>query len=162
MLDTISALYWEPFKRVKPSKNTTKSESEVAHSCPTLCNPMDCSLPGSSVHGIFQARVLEWIAISFSRGFSQLRDGNQVSCIVNRCFTIWATREDLLFAVWSVKQKGKEFSCSVWAKEDHHMDSQIFFTLCVCRWLGKHCGYWFWGYKKVLESRWIGKYKIHE
>ena len=41
-----------------------KSESEVAQSCPTLCNPMDCSLPGSSVHGIFQARVLEWGAIS--------------------------------------------------------------------------------------------------
>ena len=39
-------------------------------SCPTLCNPMDCSLPGSSVHGIFQARVLEWVAISFSRGSS--------------------------------------------------------------------------------------------
>ena len=43
-----------------------KSESEVAQSCPTLCNPMDCSLPGSSVHGIFQARVLEWVAIAFS------------------------------------------------------------------------------------------------
>ena len=43
------------------------SESEVTQSCPTLCNPMDCSLPGSSVHGIFQARVLEWVAISFSR-----------------------------------------------------------------------------------------------
>ena len=40
------------------------SESEVAQSCPTLCNPMDCSLPGSSIHGIFQARVLEWVAIS--------------------------------------------------------------------------------------------------
>ena len=43
-----------------------KSESEVAHLCPTLSNPMDCSLPGSSVHGIFQARVLEWGAITFS------------------------------------------------------------------------------------------------
>ena len=40
---------------------------EVAQSCPTLCNPMDCSLPGSSIHGIFQARILEWVAISFSR-----------------------------------------------------------------------------------------------
>ena len=45
-----------------------KSESEVAQSCPTLSNPMDCSLPGSSVHGIFQARVLEWGAIAFSAG----------------------------------------------------------------------------------------------
>ena len=43
-----------------------KSESEVAQSCPTLCDPMDCSLPGSSVHGIFQAKVLEWGAIAFS------------------------------------------------------------------------------------------------
>ena len=43
-----------------------KSESEVAQSCPTLSNPMDCSLPGSSIHGIFQARVLEWGAIAFS------------------------------------------------------------------------------------------------
>ena len=47
-----------------------KKESEVAQSCPTLCDPMDCSLPGFSVHGIFQARVLEWVAISFSRGSS--------------------------------------------------------------------------------------------
>ena len=45
-----------------------KSESEVAQSCPTLSDPMDCSLPGSSVHGIFQARVLEWVAIAFSEG----------------------------------------------------------------------------------------------
>ena len=44
-----------------------KSESEVTQSCPTLCDPTDCSLPGFSVHGIFQARVLEWVAISFSR-----------------------------------------------------------------------------------------------
>ena len=44
-----------------------KSESEVTQSCPTLCDPMDCSLPGSSVHGIFQARVLEWVAIAFSK-----------------------------------------------------------------------------------------------
>ena len=43
-----------------------KSESEVTQSCPTLSDPMDCSLPGSSIHGIFQARVLEWVAIAFS------------------------------------------------------------------------------------------------
>ena len=45
-----------------------KSESEVAESCPTLCDPMDCSPPGSSVHGIFQARVLEWVAIGYRAG----------------------------------------------------------------------------------------------
>ena len=52
----------------------TESESEVAQSCLTLCDPMDCSPPGSSVHGILQARILEWVAISFSRGSSQPRD----------------------------------------------------------------------------------------
>ena len=67
----------------------------LSQSCPTLCHPMDCSPPGSSVHGIFQAIVLEWIAISFSRGSSQPRDWTRVSCIVDRCFTIWATREVL-------------------------------------------------------------------
>ena len=67
--------------------------SEVAQSCPTLCDPMDCSLPGSSVHGIFQAKVLEWIAISSSRGSSRPRDQTQISHIVGRRFTIWATRE---------------------------------------------------------------------
>ena len=70
-----------------------ESESEVAQSCPILCDPMDCSLPGSSVHGIFKARVLEWVAISFSRGSSQPRDQTQVSWVVGRRFTIWATRE---------------------------------------------------------------------
>ena len=68
-------------------------ENEVPKSCPTLCDPMGCSLPGFSVHGIFQAIVLEWIAISFSRGSSQPRAQTRVSCIVDRCFTIWATRE---------------------------------------------------------------------
>ena len=49
------------------------SDSEVTQSCLTLCDPIDCSLPGSSVHGIFQAIVLEWVAISFSRGSAQPR-----------------------------------------------------------------------------------------
>jgi len=65
----------------------------VAQSCLTLCNPMDCSPPGSSVHGILQARILEWVAIPFSRGSSWSRDWTQVSCIIGRLFTIWATRE---------------------------------------------------------------------
>ena len=68
-------------------------ESEVTRLCPTLCNPVDCSLRGSSVHGIFQSWVLEWVAISFSRGFSWPRNWTQVSCIAGGCFTLWATRE---------------------------------------------------------------------
>ena len=61
-----------------------KSESEVAQSCLILSDSMDCSLPGSSVHGIFQARVLEWVAISFSRGSSWSRDQTRVSHIVRQ------------------------------------------------------------------------------
>ena len=64
----------------------TESESEVNQLCPTLCDPTDFSLPGFSVHGIFQTRVLEWVAISFSRGSSRPRDGTWVSHIVGRCF----------------------------------------------------------------------------
>ena len=54
---------------------------------------MDCSPPGSSVHGILQERILEWVAIPFSRGSSQARDWTHISCIAGRFFTIWATRE---------------------------------------------------------------------
>ena len=68
-------------------------KSEVSQSCPTLCDPMDCSLSGFSVHGIFQARVPEWFAFSFSRGSSRPRDRTQVSRIAGRHFTLWAIRE---------------------------------------------------------------------
>ena len=70
-----------------------ESESEVAQLCPTLCDHMNCSLPGSSGHGIFQARVLEWVAISFFRGSFRPRNWTQVSCIAGRRFNIWPTRE---------------------------------------------------------------------
>ena len=58
--------------QLKPRGSVAKEgrKGKVAQSCPTLCDPMDCSLPGFSVHGIFQVRVLEWVAISFSRGSS--------------------------------------------------------------------------------------------
>ena len=61
---------------------------KVGQSCPTLCDHMDYT-----VHGIFQARILEWVAFPFSRGFSQPRDRTQVSCTAGGFFTIWATRE---------------------------------------------------------------------
>ena len=65
----------------------------VAQSCLTLCNPMNCSLPGSSVHGILQARILKWVAIPFSKGSSWPRDQTWVSYNAGRFFTVWATRE---------------------------------------------------------------------
>ena len=62
-------------------------------SCPTLCNPIDGSPLGSPIPGILQARVLEWVIIAFSRGSSQPRYQIQVSCIAGRRFNLWATRE---------------------------------------------------------------------
>ena len=62
-------------------------------SCPALGDPMDCSPPGSSVHGVLQARMLEWVAVPISRGSSQPRNWTQVSCIAGGTFTIWVTRE---------------------------------------------------------------------
>ena len=70
--------------------------SEATQLCLTICDPVDCKIPGSAVHGIFQARVLEWVAISFSRGSSQPRDWTQVSRIADRHFTLWATREAII------------------------------------------------------------------
>ena len=63
-------------------------KEKVTQSCPTLCNPTDYT-----VHGILQARILEWVAIPFSRGSSQPRDWIQVSCIAGGFFTSWATRK---------------------------------------------------------------------
>ena len=76
----------------------------VAQLCPTLCDPMDYSLPGSSLHGNLQARILGWVAISFSRGFSQPRDRTQVSHFAGQFFPMWATRG----------QEGETVSCGMW------------------------------------------------
>ena len=78
----------------------SESESEVTQSCPTLCDPVDYSPPGSSVHGILQTRILEWVAISFSSGSSQLRDQAQVSRIAGRRFNFCATREACICRVY--------------------------------------------------------------
>ena len=68
----------------------------VTHSCLTLWNPLDCSLPGFSVHGILQIRILEWVAFPFSRGSSWPRDWTLVSHVAGRFFTTWATRKATL------------------------------------------------------------------
>ena len=72
---------------------SSHTEHSGAQSCLTLCDPMDCSPPGSSVHGILQAGILKWIAISFSRGSSQPRNWTRVSCTAGRWFTNWTMRE---------------------------------------------------------------------
>ena len=81
----------------------------VAQLCSTLCNSMNCSLPGSSVHGILQARILEWVGIPFSRGSSQPRDWIQVSWITGRFFYCLRHQEDQ----YTLYIKKHEL-CSVW------------------------------------------------
>ena len=92
---------------------------------------MDCSLPGSSVHGILQARILEWVAMPFSRGSSRSKDWTWVSCIAGRFFTIWATR-------------GEPFGPSLllWKKKDAHSTLLVTWTIQPPGWgwelLGAH------------------------
>ena len=91
----------------------------VAKSCPTLCNPMDCSPPGSSVHGILQARILEWVAVPFSRGSSRPRDQTQVSCVAGRFFIVWATREAAGQVIESPGTQDKEGGCRLPDQASH-------------------------------------------
>ena len=95
---------------------TYQSESEAAQSCPTLCDPMDCSPPGSSLHGILQARVLEWGAISFSRGSSQPRDRTRFSRISGGHSNLWATREALKSVLNGTKATRTQMIMLMWAK----------------------------------------------
>ena len=90
---------------------------EVAQSCPTLCDSVDCSLPGSSIQGILQARILEWVAISFSRGSSRPRDRTQVSGIGGKCFNFWATGEAFhVLAIVNSAAMNVEVHISFWIK----------------------------------------------
>ena len=88
-----SPLDSKELKPINPKGHEKVLESEITQTYLTLCDPMDCSSPGSSIHGIFQAIVLEWVAISFSGGSSRSRDQTQVSRIVDRHFTFWITKE---------------------------------------------------------------------
>ena len=81
-----------------PLLKTWKWKVLIAQLCQIVCNPMDCSPPGSTVHGILQARILEWIALPFSKGSFWPRDQTQVSCIAGIFSTVWATGE----AHWSL------------------------------------------------------------
>ena len=89
---------WKDLSQGKTYEN--KKVKVVSQLCPTLCDPIDCSPPGSSVLGILQARILEWVAISFSRGSSQPRDWTHVSHFAGRFFTIRTTREDPRPTIW--------------------------------------------------------------
>ena len=99
--------------------------SEVTQSCPTLCDPVDGSLPSSPVHGILQARILEWVAISFSRGSSRPRGRTPVSRIGGRHFNLWATRDgsqiSQLLSLHSSAQK-LQLELVLCSKRSHHSE----------------------------------------
>ena len=100
-----------------------------------FCSPMDCSPPGSSVHGIFQARVLEWVAFSSSRRSSQPRDWIWVSCFGGRRFTVWATGEvqgqEKNSSHWkSVKECGRHCTVALWMQSWTCSINQLF-LLCT-------------------------------
>ena len=93
----------------------------VAQLCLTLCNPVDCSPPGSPVHGILQGRIPEWVAIPFPRGSSQSRDWTFGFCIVGRFFTIWVTGKAQNGTLFSHKKEWKIATCSnMDGPRDHH------------------------------------------
>ena len=113
----------------------SESESEIAQSCRTLCDPMDSSLPGSSVHEIFQTIVLEWIAISFSRGSSHSKDRTRVSHVVDRHYRLshqGSTRKSpkarVRRAFLSVSM-GDSGTVCVW-KRRGSSHSSLYFALC--------------------------------
>ena len=86
-----------------PLRNFKGKWSVSCSVCPTLCNPIDCSPPGSSVHGISQAKILEWVALPFFKWSSPPRDLTWVSCIEDRWFMLWATGKQ----TWWKKQDDK-------------------------------------------------------
>ena len=90
------------FHGYKSITTWNKAKELVIHSCLTFCDPMDCSLLVSSTHGIFQARILEWVAIPFFRGSSRSREWIKFSWFTGKFFTVWATMEALRISDFSL------------------------------------------------------------
>ena len=88
MIVSVKVLFHYKYYILDYVYSNVESETKVTQLYPTLCDPMDCSPPGSSIHWILQARILEWVAISFSRGSSQPRDRTQVSRIAGVGFNL--------------------------------------------------------------------------
>ena len=99
---------WDDFVEHTYHERWEKVKVLVAQSCLALFDPVDCTPPGSSVRGIFQARILEWVAILFSRGSSQPRNRTWVFCTAGRLFTIWATKEAQLSWLGAVESHQEE------------------------------------------------------
>ena len=106
----------------------------VAQSCLTLCDPMNCNPPGFSVHGILQARILESVAIPFSRGSLWPRDWAWVSCIAGRFFTVWATEKSQVYTepLFEFPQSYSKFPLAIYfayGNVSFHVTLSIHFTL---------------------------------
>ena len=132
-LDTWLRSFLEPWGHQVRNHMRGHWVSEVAQSCLTLCDPMGCSLPSSSVHGILQARILEWVAISFSRVSSRPRDQTPVSRIVGRLFNLWATREAPEGTLGTC-EKGKPFLSIIYNSKREACFSPLGsnYMLCPC------------------------------
>ena len=88
-----------------------ESESEVAQSCPTLCDPVNCNLPGSSIHGILQARILEWVAISFSSIYVQTYAYKYTRLLCKMYFFLWVMLKTLELLYCRIKSKYSVYNC---------------------------------------------------
>ena len=108
VLWTLSNIVWARVSLEQRLKQKARVKVLVTQSCPTLCDPMDCSLQGSSVHGILQARILEWVVMPFSRGSSWPRDQTHISCIAGGFFTTSST--------WKKHDRGIQ-CLSLWSAE---------------------------------------------
>ena len=122
----------------------------VTQSCLTVYNRMDCSLPGSCVYRILQARILEWVVIPFSRGSSQPRDQTWVTCISGRFFTIWAIRK---------AKKKKKVPLSPHLRIGLSKKAQILYMLWICSLLSIQMGMliiWLtWINQKVVKPAYV-------
>ena len=145
---------WQPTRLPcpwdSPGKNTAvgchfllqcmkvKSESEVAQSCPTLSNPMDCSLTGSSIHGIFQTRVLEWVAFAFSDSYANWYQKNEHRNVL----------KNLIFVLDSIMEFNAEFITKYFLRV-LFIHSRTFFIYKAFYKLKFYYSYWF-AYVKYL------------
>ena len=133
--------------------NLEKEKKVMSNSC----DPMDCSLPGSSVHRILQARILEWVAISFSRGSSQPRNWMQVSSIAGRFFTNWHGKPKKGWSGESVIKHLLAYhsvNISVCIKIYAHIYTQIVMCINTCSFIHCMCVYMYMWYTYFILSDW--------
>ena len=131
----------------------------VTQSCPTLCNPIDCSLPGSLSLGILQARILEWVAMPSSMGSSQSRNQTQVFHVAGRFFTVWTLREAHFNISACILKKGlhyPDFRTQVhlfWVLSCFPPNGAVLWLLLLLKVLTQHCSPYS---KKSQSKKWGG------